>query len=72
MAFAIFFGGISLGFILGFTIMALLAFSGDSFQREEAQAIGSDLTCAYPPTRKFSSVREDRLQAAGACFTPGP
>jgi hypothetical protein len=55
-----------LGTILGFVIMALLAFKGDQCQCEEVEIIGSGFACAYPPARKFSPSLEHKPQAFGA------
>jgi hypothetical protein len=70
MHIALFVGGICLGTVFGFVIMALLVASGDHCLCEEVQVIGSGFACAYPPTLKVSPVLENRPQAFGAYLTP--
>jgi hypothetical protein len=72
MVLGIFIGGMFLGLMLGFAIMALLAFSGDSFQGAEAQEIRDYPACAYPPIRKVSPLRRARPQNCGVLLTPWP
>lgn len=66
MAIALFIGGMFLGTILGFVIMALLAFKGDQCQCEEVEIIGSGFACAYPPRTRVSPPLENSPQAFGA------
>jgi hypothetical protein len=70
MALVTFVGGISLGFILGFVIMALLAIRGSRFQSEEAKMVKSYPACANTPMRTFSPALMARPQVSGAWFTP--
>jgi len=65
MTIVIFVGGICLGTIFGFVLMALLVANSDRFQCEEVQIIGNGPACAYPTTRKLSSSLENRPQAFG-------
>ena len=72
MVLAIFVGGIFPGNFFGLRDHGAAGRRGLRFQSEEAQAMGSNLTCAYSPTRKFSPSLGARPQASGAWFTPGP
>ena len=71
MVLGIFFGGMFLGFFLGFVVMALWP-SGATLQSEEAPA-NRELSCSrLLASRKCSPSLEARPQVFGAWFTPGP
>jgi hypothetical protein len=70
MAIAIFVGGIFLGTVLGFVIMALLAARDDHCLCEEVQIIGSGFACAYPPTRRLSPSLGNKPQAFEVSLNP--
>jgi hypothetical protein len=70
MVIVIFVGGIFLGTVLGFVIMALLVANGDHCLSEEVQIIGSGFACAYPPTRRFSPSLGNKPQAFEVVLNP--